>query len=116
MLVGTILLLVILTGQLFYNVNIYCVQYRRGSQQDTGIFPKRTRNVNAWFLPNPSKADPSIVPVGTQLNAVGPYPVVFPPGNGHQPNNAARIRIAKTTACPIFRAQDDGSTDPVLIG
>lgn len=113
-LVAVILLAVLLTAQLFYTVNNVCVKLSHGGVRDSGIYPKRARNVNAWYTPPPSN------------NAVETaYPMYY--GSGGQTSDTSqaavlqtgaprRIVLARTTACPIFRSQDNGSVDPPFIG
>ncbi len=98
--------------QLFYYAPQVATRKEVGSTKDSGIFPKRSRNVNTWYAVDFNKNDPSqVAPDGST-----PYPVTFPSEGLYQPNGHARIGIPATTACPIFRAQDNGSTDPLLIG
>lgn len=96
-----------MTVHLFVTADNAAVKLDQGSKQDTGIFPKRTRNVNAWYLvPDP----------GSTTGSSGlAYPTIRP-GTAPHTTLPSRIGIAYTTACPIFRAQDNGSTNPLLIG
>lgn len=101
--------LILVTVESFVIAPALAARLHQGSQMDTGIFPKRSTNVNAWSLSTAND---------TSTEA---YPILFPQtlsgvSTAYQAGLPARINIAKTTACPIFRAQDDGSTDPVLIG
>lgn len=97
-LIGSILLVILLSIQLWWSANKAAIKLDQGSTTDTGIFPKRSRNVNAWWNANPT-GDPS-------LNA---YPAKL------QTGHAIRIVIPPTSSCPIFRPQDNGSVDPPLI-
>lgn len=100
-LVSCILMVMIFTVQLFFVINPAAVKISHGSQRDNGIYPKRAKNVNAWFIPTGSNFD-------------GAYPLITTDTSGNV--KIGRLQIAPTTECPIFRAQDDGSTDPPLIG
>lgn len=101
----SIILVVMYTVLLWVPVYGAVKKIKQGGQRDSGMFPKRSRNVNAYYVPTP---DPS-------TSAYQPYhPAVT--ANPLQSGKPARIGIPKTTACPIFRAQDDGSTNPLLIG
>ncbi len=113
-LIASIILLIMLTIQLFYTANLAATKLDQGSRTDSGIFPKRTRNINAWYLST-----------ATNSESANAYPILYPQnppseggasGTAYFAGQAARIGIARTTLCPIFRAQDDGSTDPLLIG
>ncbi len=97
-LVFSIVISLLMTVHMFVTAGKAAARLDQGSVTDTGIFPKRSRNVNAWYLVNPDAASKDAYP---QLNAAG---------------KPARIGIPQTTACPIFRQQDSGSTNPVLIG
>lgn len=86
--------------QLFWTADTAANSLERGSHRDTGSFPKRGRNVNAYYRPTATVNDPTtnrypIQPVGRRVG---------------------RIVIAQTTRCPVFRAQDDGSVNPPFIG
>lgn len=108
-LVASIVLLLLLTTQLFFTVNRMVQNINQGSQTDSGIFPKRSRNVNAWYLSPAQDSSTAAYPIVFQQTASGI-------GTAYKANMPARIGIPKTSMCPIFRAQDDGSTDPLLIG
>lgn len=109
-LIASIILVIMLTIQLWWTANKACVKLDQGSTQDTGIFPKRGRNVNAWWIANPV-SDPKDKDGALSLNA---YPPLFT--SGTNVGKPARIVIPPTSSCPIFRSQDDGSTNPPVIG
>lgn len=103
--------MIIMTVELFFTAGKAARNLSQGSITDTGIYPKRSTNVNAWYRVVPPSGDPST----TQYPVV--FPATAPPLNWtYKTTLPARIGLAHTTACPIFRAQDDGSVDPVIIG
>lgn len=101
-LVSCVVLVLVFTLQLFFVVMPAAEKIAHASQRDNGIFPKRAKNVNAWYLPAVYK------PVDNPVDTA--YPITK---NGV----VKRLIIAATTQCPIFRAQDNATTaDPPLIG
>lgn len=111
-LVGSLLLVILLSIQLWWSANKAAIKLDQGSTTDTGIFPKRSRNVNAWWNANPT-SDPND-PQGNLSLAAYPSKLQGTTDvtkNGHP----IRIVIPPTSSCPIFRPQDNGSVDPPLI-
>lgn len=100
-LVSCIVLVLLFTAQLFFVLNPAAIKISHGSQRDNGLYPKRSKNVNAWYTPPP----------GGNTDVINAYPIEDPSSG-----DVFRLRIAPTTKCPIFRQQDNGSTDPPLIG
>ena len=120
-LIGSILLLLAMTFQLWYTANIACSRLVLGGQRDTGIYPKRSRNINAWYIANPDDESTKThaKPDGTKPDTPAPYPPVRNSLNhnfGKYPIAPARIGFANTTSCPIFRSEDNGTANPPLIG
>jgi hypothetical protein len=123
--IASVLLVLGMTAQLFTIVNTLAMKLERGSTRDSGSLPKRPKNVNAWYVPDTSTENSAVTsayPVqypGNANNVPGPASaqgqVTGYPNNKSPTNGIARIVLANTTACPIFRAQDNGSTNPPLI-
>lgn len=97
-LVACAILYFLLIIQYFVTVQSYASSYIHGSNRDSGNFPVRKFNVNAFYEP---------IFTGTNDAAtVASYPLSNPlNGNQH-----SRLIIANTTQCPLFRYADDNST------
>lgn len=107
-LIASLLLFIILTVQVFVTGQTAVNKIDRGGTRDSGTFPKRSRNLNAYSIPKFTDTDPD----ATVLKSYPVYPNISSPDYG----NPLRIKLVMTTKCPIFRAQDNGSVDPPLLG
>lgn len=117
----TILALIVMSIQLAVPINNACVSLARGGERDSGIFPRRSRNLNTWYAPKQQDITP-----GAQAGWLDKaYPITYQvpdgqastvtPDNGRAIGDPRRIVLVNVTACPVFRAQDGGSTNPPLI-
>lgn len=97
----TIMVLVVMTSQFLTIISTSANKIALGSVQDSGVFPKRAKNPNFYFIPGPD--------VNHNVETVYPRQDIHTKA-------PLRIVIATTTKCPIFRQNDNGSVDPPLIG
>lgn len=103
-LIMSLIMVIVMTVQLFYTASIAAGRLSIGAVRDSGTFPKRGRNVNAYYRPRDADVQ----------DTADSYPVVRT--HGSNVNSVSRIIIATTTECPIFRQTDTGQTNPPIIG
>lgn len=96
--------MIIMTVQLFWTAKVTAEKLAHGGQHDTGTFPKRSRNVNAYYAPVINNATAEV------------YPPQYSTKSSNPPGAVARIALAHTTQCPIFRQTDTGQSNPPIIG
>lgn len=103
LLMGLIIFL-IMSIQFFVLLSMDAAKYIHGGTRDSGILPKRPFNVDAYYLP----PFPPQGSTGPDQKVAESYPIeVLAPGNPLV-KLTRRIKIARTTNCPIFRKTDDG--------